>query len=100
MFVVVYRRPKPDANQWPGRSWLAVLDAMLWPALWIAAVAAVQDRAGIAGPVAIAFLVVFAAVRMTRAIRCNERYWFSSWRWGRVLAILVATGLLLKLLLT
>ncbi len=100
MFVVVHRPPKPDANQLPGRSWLAVLDAVLWPALWIAAVAAVQDRTGIVGPVVIAYSVVLAAARLTRAIWRNDRYWFSTWRWGRVLAILMATGLLLKLLLT
>ena len=50
--------------------------------------------------VAIAFLVGFAAARLTRALRRNERYWFGTWRWGRVLAILMAVGLLLKLLLT
>ena len=100
MFLVIHRRPKPDAHQWPGRRWLAVLDAVLWPALWIAAVAGVQDRTGIVGPMAIAFLVVLAAAGLGRAIWRNERYWFSTWRWGRVLAVLVATGLLLKVLLT
>jgi len=97
MFVVLYRNPRPDADQWPGRRWLAALDAVLWPALWITAIAAVQNRTGILGPVAIAFLVAFAAARLMRALKRNERYWFSTWRWGRVLAILMATGLLLKL---
>lgn len=100
MFVFVHRPPKPDANQWPGRKRLAALDAVLWPALWIAAVAAVQSRTGIVGVLAIAFLVAFGVARLARAIWRNERYWFSTWRWGRVLAILMATGLLLKLLLT
>ncbi|HEY6355532.1 MAG TPA: hypothetical protein VIY30_13670 [Burkholderiaceae bacterium] len=49
----------PRARQADG--WLGALDAVLWPALWITAVAAVQDRTGILGPVAIAFLVVCAA---------------------------------------
>ncbi|MBE7416692.1 MAG: hypothetical protein HS128_02895 [Ideonella sp.] len=100
MFLVLYRNPKPDAEQWPGRRWLAAIDAVLWPALWITALAAVQNRAGIVVPVAIAFLVVLAAARLARAIWRNERYWFSTWRWGKVLAILMATGLLLMLLLT
>jgi len=97
MVVVVYRTPKPDANQWPGRRWLAVLDAVLWPALWIAAVAAVHDRTGTVGPVAIALLVVFAAARLARAIRRNERYWFSTWRWGKCAVVLVAIGFALQL---
>jgi hypothetical protein len=100
MLVVLYRSPRPDANQWPGRRWLAALDAVLWPALWIALVAALQDRTGVLGPVAIAFLVMFATASFARALWRNERYWFSTWRWGRVLAILMAGGLLLKLLLT
>lgn len=97
MFVVLYRSPKPAADQWPGRRWLAALDAVLWPALWITGVAAVQDRTGILGPVAIAFLVVCAAARLTRAIWSNERYWFSTWRWGKYAVVLVAIGFALQL---
>ena len=98
MFVVLYRNPKPDAEQWPGRRSLAAIDAVLWPALWIMAVAAFRDRTGILAPMAIALLVLFAAARLTRALWRNERYWFSTRRWGKFAVVLAAIGFALQLL--
>ncbi len=39
MWMLFARAPPPDAPYWPGRRWWAALDALAWPAGWIAAVA-------------------------------------------------------------
>lgn len=100
MFFVLYRGPRPDANQWSGRRWLAALDALLWPAAWIALLSSLPGHGGVAGAVAMAVAALLGISRATRAVFHNERYWFATWRYGKVLAILMAFGLLLRLLLT
>ena len=58
---------------------------------------AFQGSTGIVGPIAIAFLVVCAAARLTRALWSNQRYWFSNWRWGKYAVVLAAIGFALQL---
>jgi hypothetical protein len=45
--------------------------------------------------VAIALLV--SAERIHRAVWVNHRYWFTTLRWGRAVAVLIAIGLVLKI---
>ena len=77
---------------------LAAVDAVAWPALWVAVIASMKVAAGIVGPVAIALLVVASIGRFRRAVWENERYWFTTYRWGMWLATLALIGALLKLL--
>ena len=97
MWYVIARRPLPDAAYWPGRRWLAAIDAVAWPCL-IGALAAHAPRpVGIVGPVVVALAVVVAIGRLSRAVLRNERYRFTTWRWGRVIAMLLMLGIVLKL---
>lgn len=82
MWILFARAPKPDAAYWPGRRWLAALDAIVWPALWVVAVARAPVATGIVGSVVMAIAMVSAASRFHRALWHNERYWFTTWRWG------------------
>lgn len=100
MLFVLHRSPKPDARQWTGRRWLALLDALFWPAAVIAVVAALPGHGGAVGAGAIVLCALFAASRTSRALFRNERYWFTTWRWAGMFAVLLATGVLLKLLAT
>ena len=49
-----------------------------------------------AAPVLIAVALVWRPIRPRRALWVNRRYRFSSWRYGRTLAVLVLVGLVLK----
>ena len=39
MWILFTPVPRPDALYWPGRRWLAALDAIVWPAGWALVVA-------------------------------------------------------------
>jgi len=39
-------------------------------------------------------------VRLHRALWVNHRYWFTTWRWGRVAAALLVVGAVLKVTMT
>ncbi len=99
MWLVVAREPLPDMNYWPGRRWLAAADAVAWPALLALAVCHIRVPVGIVGPVAIVLAVLFALARLHRAVWVNQRYRFTTWRWGKVAAVIVLAGYLLKLLM-
>lgn len=98
MWLVIARAPRQDAAYWLGRRWLALLDAVAWPGLWAVAVVKAPFSTGLVGPVAVLLLVAVAARRSHRAIFRNERYWFTTWRWGLVLAGFAAVGAATKLL--
>ena len=98
MWILISRPPKPDAEYWPGRCLLGAIDAIAWPALWIAFITSVKLPTGIVGPVAITLLVLASIDRFRRAVWENERYWFTTYRWGIRLATLALIGALLKLL--
>jgi hypothetical protein len=97
MWIIVKREARPDAAYWPGRRALAAVDALVWPV----AVALVVIRApfptGAVGQLTAALALVCAANRLHRALWVNHRYQFTTWRWGRVLAVLLLIGWALKI---
>lgn len=98
MWILFARSPRPDARYWRGRCFLAALDALLWPSLWLAAVASVPFATGIVGVVAVGALIVLALRRLHCALWQNGRYRFTTWRWGAWLSLASAMGLLAKFL--
>ncbi len=99
MWLVLTRAPLPDAPYWSGRRTLALVDAVAWPAAWIALAMHLPQPAGIVGPMVIALAALSALGRAHRAAWLNHRYHFTTWRWGRVAAGLLLIGLVLKLAL-
>ena len=98
MWILFSRSPTPDAPYWRGRRSLAALDALAWPALWLAALLAAPFDTGSVEVVAAAALGVSAARRVQCALWRNRRYRFTTWRWGVWLALAVAIGALAKLM--
>jgi len=97
MWVLFARAPPPDAPYWPGRRWLAAVDAVAWPgAIW-SALSHVPGQGGLVLALAMALLVVSAARRLFTALLVNHRYHFTTWRWGRWVLWMTALGTLLKL---
>lgn len=97
MWLLFARAPPPDAAFWPGRRLLAALDALVWPAGWIAVVAHAPFGSGLAGKVFVSFAVLSTARRLHRAVWRNHRYHFTTWQWGRVLGPLLLLGWVVKL---
>lgn len=97
MWVLFARAPPPDAPYWPGRRWLAAVDAVVWPGAAWAALNHVADRGGLLLAFIMAMLVMSAARRLLRALLANHRYHFTTWRWGRRLVFVLAIGYALKL---
>lgn len=100
MWVLFARAPPPDAPYWPGRRWLAAVEAVAWPGVGWIALTQVASRDGLIVAFVMALAVVSAMRRLFRALLVNHRYHFTTWRWGRVLAWMLAVGLLLRLGLT
>ena len=98
MWVLMVRPPRPDAPQWGGRRLLAVLDAIVWPALWFTTIEKVPFNLGIFGTAGLVLLGLAAVRRTHRAIWRNDRYWFTTWRWGVPLATMLAVAIAVKLL--
>lgn len=99
MWLVLTRAPLPDAPYWPGRRLLALVDAVGWPVAWIAVAMHLPQPAGIVGPMVIALAVLSALARAYRAALQNHRYYFTTWRWGRVALGLLLIGMVLKVAL-
>ena len=99
MWLVIAREPRPDAPYWPGRRYLAALDAALWPLLWVLVFRQAPEPVGLVGPVVAGVSALCAVRRLHRALWVNHRYSFTTWRWGRVVAALLLMGLVLKLAL-
>lgn len=99
MWLLMAREPRPDAPYWAGRRWLAVVDAVGWPLLlaWGLERAQTQGSVGIVGPTFLAVLVLVAFRRLHRALWVNHRYYFTTWRWGKVAAALLVMGWVMKL---
>jgi len=87
-----------SSASWPGRR-CACIDALVWPALVCVAVAQVPFNTGIIGVTAIAFAMTSAVRRTHRALRNNERYWFTTWRWGLSVVAMMSLALTMKLLM-
>ena len=96
MWLILTRPERPDAPMWSSRKALALADALAWPAMWIVAVASVPAATGAVGCVLVAVVSLVAVRRMARAIWRNERYWFSTVRWGRVVATLIFLAIAIK----
>lgn len=99
MWVVIARPEQPDVPYWPGRRWVAALDAVLWPLLWIAGAAHWAPQLKLFAPMVIAWAVFSLISRLHRAWVNNERYRMTTWRWGRVLGAVWLTGVILRLFL-
>ncbi|MGZ3195661.1 MAG: hypothetical protein ACXU60_01040 [Croceibacterium sp.] len=98
MWIAIARISPPDAAYWPGRRTLALLDAIAWPALWFIAILTLPAKTGVIGTVTQALSILFALRRAYLAFLWNERYRFTTWRWGLPLASLVALGAFIKVL--
>jgi hypothetical protein len=98
MWIIVTRPPPADAAYWPGRRWMAALDAVLWPALLVFTVLHAPMPTGLVGQLVPVLAIVSAFNRLHRALWLNHRYRFTTWRWGRVVGVLLLIGLLLKLI--
>ena len=96
MWVLYARAPAADARYWPGRRWLAFLDALTSPALIAIAVASLPIGGGVILPTLLAGCVLVAVRRCVVALWRNERYQFVAWRVGALLTVLLAFGLVLK----
>lgn len=96
MWVLFARAPPPDAPYWPGRRWLAAVDAVAWPAAAWSVLSQVPGEGGLVLALAMALTIVLAAQRLFTALLANHRYHFTTWRWGRVLVWMMAIGALLK----
>jgi len=96
MWLLVAREPRPDAPDWPGRHLLAAVDAVVWPLLWVWVFRHAPEPVGLVGPFVTAMAVLLGLGRLHRALRVNHRYWFTTWRWGRVAAALLVVGAVLK----
>ena len=97
MWLVVAREPKPDAPYWPGRRLLAAVDATVWPLLWVLVFSHAPKPVGLVGPFVAAVALLCALGRLHRALWANHRYWFTTWRWGRIAMLLLLMGLVLRL---
>jgi hypothetical protein len=96
MWIVVARRPLPDAPYWPGRRCLAAVDALVWPFLWAVVFWHAPVPVGIVGHLIAALATLSATGRLRRALWFNHRYQFTSWRWGRAMVALLLVGATLK----
>lgn len=100
MWILLTRAQAPDAMAWPGRRPLAVLDAIAWPAAWMGILEQAGLLQGIVGAALVAWGAVAACSRVRSALWVNHRYRFTTWRWGRVVGMLMALAIALKWTLT
>ncbi len=97
MWMLLVRTAPPDAPYWPGRRWLSAIDAVAWPGTAWAVLSQVIDHGGLVLPFVMALLSVSAVRRLYTALLVNHRYHLTTWRWGRVLAWMLAVGACLRL---
>jgi hypothetical protein len=97
MWLLVAREPRANAPYWPGRRWLAAIDAVAWPLLWVLLGSLIDAPVGIVDPVIAVVALLFSAERVHRALWVNHRYWFTTWRWGRIVIALMVIGMVLRL---
>jgi len=97
MWLVFERTRRPDAAYWPGRQALAALDAVAWPLAWVAGTLFVRDRCGLVGAMVVAVAALQALRRLRRALCENHRYFFTTWRWARIVSVVLLVGCLMKL---
>ncbi|MFG6432879.1 hypothetical protein [Roseateles sp. LYH14W] len=98
MFVVIARELRPDAAYWPCRRLLAAIDAVAWPFALLLLVLHVPAADGLVRP-AVAVATLCAAFRLCSAVLVNHRYRFTTWRWARLVALLLVVWAVMKLAL-
>ncbi len=76
---------------------LAMLDALIWPIAWIVLLLRAPFATGLSGAVVVALALIVAGRRLYRAVWRNERYRFTTWRWGVPVATLLLAGLIIKM---
>jgi hypothetical protein len=79
MWIVVTRPPQADAAYWPGRRWLAGLDAVVWPALLAFTALHASMPTGLVGQLVPVLAIVSALGRLHRALWLNHRSRFTTW---------------------
>ncbi len=99
MWLWLVREAPADVPYWPGRRWLACVDAVGWPCVWILMVHQAPEPVGLFGPFVGATALLCALGRLHRAFFANHHYRFTTWRWGRIAVALMLIGALLKLML-
>ena len=99
MFIVLRRSPVPDAPYWPGRRVLAAADAIVWPLLWIGVIVAAPFWTGVAGALLITLMLWSSLTRLRTALAENQRYRFTTWRWGRPIVVMLVIGAVLRAVL-
>ena len=99
MWYFIVREPRPDAQEWPGRRLLAAIDAVAWPLMWVLLIRSVPGPPGLFGPFITALAIVLGLGRLHQAWFVNHRYWFTTWRWGKVLGWMLLLGAVLKLVM-
>ena len=97
MLILMPRDPPPDAPYWLGRTVLAVVDAIAWPAAWIIGAMQLPERGGLIGGVIASLAVLAMLRRLHRAIWMNHRYYFTTWWFARMMLILLIVGATMKL---
>jgi len=97
MWMLLVRPPQPDAPYWPGRRWLAAIDAIAWPGVAWYALNEIASTGGLVLAVAMALVSVSAARRLITALLANHRYHFTARRFARILIWMLVMGTLLKL---
>jgi hypothetical protein len=100
MWLLVAREPRANAPYWTGRRWLAAIDAVAWPLFWVLVLGQIDAPVGIVGPMVTATALLVSAERVHRAVWVNHRYWFTTWRWGRIVSALMFIGMVLKLMVS
>ena len=95
MWLLFTRAPPPDAPYWPGRRWLAAVDALVWPGLCWLLLGQIEEAGGLVVSLLKSLLVLSAARQLHVALLMNHRYHFRMWRWGWCLARIVAISELL-----
>lgn len=96
MFFVIARAPRRDVVVWPGRRWLASLDAIAWPVLTVFVVMNSSFSVGLVGPVVMSLAGFLLLRRLARAGFRNERYRFTTLAWAGWVGALLALGASLK----
>jgi hypothetical protein len=97
MWVLYTPAPAQDAQCWPGRRLLALVDAVMWPTVLALVIFRLPLGAGLVAPVALALCVLIAFRRGVCAQWHCERYHFTTWRLGVPLVALLALGVVLSL---
>ena len=68
-----------------------------WPLMWVLLIQHAPQPVGLICPFITALAALMGLGRLHRALWVNHRYWFTTWRWGKVLASMMVIGAVLKL---